>query len=124
MLESLGVGSVAEQVYRAMLRDSGAGITGLLEQLQLDEAEVRTALDELARLSLLRRSWDDPEVLVAVSPEVGLAALLSKGQQDLALRQREIEASRTAVAGLVADYADMRPRRADPEVERLCGIDA
>jgi DNA-binding CsgD family transcriptional regulator len=124
MLQGLGVGSTAERVYRAMLRDSQAGLASLLDQLQLGEAEVRAALDELVRLSLLRQSWDDPDVMVPVNPEVGLAALLSQGQQELALRQRQIEASRTAVASLLADYADTRPRRPDPDVERLAGADA
>jgi DNA-binding CsgD family transcriptional regulator len=124
MLQSLGLGSTAEQVYRAMLRDPQAGLAGLLDQLRLPEGEVRAALDELVRLSLLRQSWEDPDVMVPVNPEVGLAALLSRGQQELAMRQRQIEASRTAVASLLADYADVRPRLPDPDVERLSRADA
>ncbi|OLB67045.1 MAG: helix-turn-helix transcriptional regulator [Actinobacteria bacterium 13_2_20CM_2_72_6] len=124
MLEGLGLAASTELVYRAMLREPGAGVSGLLAQLRLPESQVRAALDDLARLSLLRPSWDDPAVLLPVSPEIGLAALLSKEQMELATRQREIEASRSAVAVLVADYGDQRPRTPDPDAEQLIGVDA
>ena len=124
MLEGLGVGHSAEQVYRAMLRDTNAGIAELLGELGMPEGDVRDALDELARLSLLRPSWEDPAILVPVNPEVGLAALLNREQEQLVMRQQRIEASRNAVAVLAADYAELRPRQADPDVEQLVGIDA
>jgi DNA-binding CsgD family transcriptional regulator len=124
MLEGLGLGATAELVYCAMLRDPGAGVGDLLAGLRLPEVDVRAALDDLARLCLLRPSWEDAAVLVPVHPEIGLAALLSKQQQELARRQQQIEASRSAVAGLVADYGELRPRQPDPDVEQLVGIDA
>jgi DNA-binding CsgD family transcriptional regulator len=124
MLEGLGLDRDTEQVYREMLRDPTAGVARIVAELGLPESTVRGALDALARLALLRPSWDDPDTLVPVSPDVGLTSLLSKEQQVLAARQQQIEASRTAVAALVADYADMRPRQPDPDVERLIGAEA
>ena len=124
MLEGLGLDRDTEQVYRAMLRDPSGGVASIVSELELPEPTVRGALDALARLALLRPSWDDPNTLVPVSPDVGLASLLSKEQQVLAARQQQIEASRSAVAALVADYADMRPRQPDPDVERLVGAEA
>lgn len=76
MLESLGVSSQAEQVYRAMLALPNVGVLGLATHMGLDETTVRTALDELADLALVRPSSDKSGDLRPVSPQTGLAALL------------------------------------------------
>jgi DNA-binding CsgD family transcriptional regulator len=124
MLEALGVTLDAEKVYRSMLEDPRIGVAGIAEHLQWPGERVRGALDELAKLSLLRPSWDDPGGLRLVSPEVGLSSLLARQEAELLERQREIAESRAAVAAVVADYADLRPSRQHSEIEQLIGLDA
>jgi DNA-binding CsgD family transcriptional regulator len=124
MLEALGVSLDAEAVYRSMLEEPRIGVSGIARQLGWPEERIRSSLDELAKLSLLRPSWDDPGGLRLVSPEVGLSSLLARQEADLLARQREIAESRAAVAAVVADYADLRPSRQHSEIEQLSGLDA
>jgi DNA-binding CsgD family transcriptional regulator len=124
MLEALGVSLDAEAVYRAMLAEPRIGVTQIAERLGWPVGRVRDGLDELARLSLLRPSWESPGSLRLVSPEVGLSSLLAEQEAELIERQRQIAASRAAVAAVVADYADLHPSRQHSDIEQLVGIDA
>jgi DNA-binding CsgD family transcriptional regulator len=124
MLEALGVSLDAEKVYRAMLGSPRAGVVQIAEELGWSGDRVREGLDELARLSLLRPSWEAPGSLRLVSPEVGLSSLLADQEAELIERQRQIAASRAAVAAVVADYADLHHSRHHSDIEQLVGIDA
>ncbi len=124
MLEALGVSLDAEKVYRAMLAEPRIGVAQLAERLGWSDAQVRGGLDELAHLSLLRPSWEAPGALRLVNPEVGLSSLLAEQEAELIERQRQIAASRAAVAAVVADYADLNPSRQHSDIEQLVGIDA
>jgi DNA-binding CsgD family transcriptional regulator len=124
MLEALGVSLDAEKVYRSMLEEPRVGVTDIAVRHEWPTVRVRDALDELAKLSLLRPSWEEPGALRLVSPEVGLSSLLAQQEADLLERQRQIAASRAAVAAVVADYADLRPSRQHAEIEQLVGVDA
>ena len=124
MLEALGVSLDAEKVYRAMLAAPRAGVNQIAESLGWSGEQVREGLDELARLSLLRPSWEAPGSMRLVSPEVGLSSLLAEQEAELVERQRQIAASRAAVAAVVADYADLHPSRQHSDIEQLVGIDA
>ncbi|MDY0809784.1 LuxR C-terminal-related transcriptional regulator [Kitasatospora purpeofusca] len=123
MLTALGLDAVAESVYRAMLAHPGDGVTTLADRLSLVEPQVRTALDHLSELALLRPSADRPGFLRAVSPDVGMEILMARQQAELAAAQARIEASRAAAAQLIADYADLRPEANTPDVEQLVGLD-
>ncbi|NUR57793.1 MAG: helix-turn-helix transcriptional regulator [Catenulispora sp.] len=124
MLELLGLGADAETAYRAMLENPREGIAELGERLGWPSERVRPALDELARLSLLRSSSEVPGAHRLVSPEVGLVSLLARQEAELLERQRQIATSRSAVAEVVAEYADLRQIRQHPEMEQLVGLDA
>jgi DNA-binding CsgD family transcriptional regulator len=124
MLEALGVSLDAEAVYIAMLAEPRIGVTQIAERLGWPVEQVRGGLDELAKLSLLRPSWEAPGALRLVSPEVGLSSLLADQEAELIERQRQIAASRAAVAAVVADYADLHPSRQHSDIEQLVGIDA
>jgi DNA-binding CsgD family transcriptional regulator len=124
MLEALGVSLDAEEVYRAMLADPRIGVAQIAEQQGWPVERVRDGLDELARLSLLRPSWEEPGSLRLVNPEVGLSSLLADQEAELVERQRQIAASRAAVAVVVADYANLHPSRQHSDIEQLVGIDA
>jgi DNA-binding CsgD family transcriptional regulator len=124
VLEALGVGLDAEAVYRTMLEEPRVVVVEIGGRLGWPVQRVRDALDELARLSLLRPSWEDPGALRLVSPEVGLASLLARREAELMERQQQFAASRAAVAAVVADYADLRPSRQHPDIEQLAGLDS
>ncbi|MFJ8212639.1 LuxR C-terminal-related transcriptional regulator [Streptomyces sp. NPDC096033] len=124
MLTSLGLGTTSEAVYRAMLADPRCGVDDLCVRLDLPEAAVRAALDELADLELLRASRDVPGAMRVVSPEVGLELILRRQEEDLVRRQQELARSRAAAARAVAEYADLRPGTAADSTERLVGLDA
>ncbi|MEZ0069938.1 DNA-binding CsgD family transcriptional regulator/sugar-specific transcriptional regulator TrmB [Streptacidiphilus sp. MAP12-20] len=123
MLEPFGLEPVTESVYMAMLRRPDAGPDELAAYLDLTPQRVREALNELARLALLRPSWEDPLTLRPVMPEVGLESLLARQQADLLNRQHQIEQGRAALAVILAEHVGYQgSRRSD--VQELTGIDA
>lgn len=123
-LDALGVNSDAERVYKTMLAEPRLGVLELARRLEWPAERVREGLDELARLSLLRPSDENPGAMRLVSPEVGLSSLLAKREAALLEEQRQIAASRAAVARVVADYADLHPSRHHSDIEQLVGVDA
>ncbi|MDQ7911472.1 LuxR C-terminal-related transcriptional regulator [Phytohabitans sp. ZYX-F-186] len=124
MLEAFGVDPSAEKIYLAMLKQPGAGTASLAASLGWTEDAVKDALDELARLSLLRPSWEDPELLRPVLPEVGLEILLARQRAELLRRQHQIEEGRAAIEALVAEHnAHRAPGESAAQVEELLGVD-
>ncbi|MET8629491.1 hypothetical protein ABZW30_38125, partial [Kitasatospora sp. NPDC004669] len=67
VLTALGLDSVSEAVYRAMLAHPQEGVSALGERLDLPDPQVRQALDTLSELALLRPSADREGELRAVS---------------------------------------------------------
>jgi hypothetical protein len=63
---------------------------------------IHDAFDELARLSLVRPSWDIPGTVRLVSPDIGLEYLLAKEQAEILRRQGQVESSRAAIATLIS----------------------
>lgn len=124
MLQAFGIDSAAEAVYLAILELPDSGVAELAGQLGWNETRVRAAMDELARLSLLRPAWEDPRLLRAVSPDIAFEKLLARQEADLVTHQNEIAASRAALAVLVTEYANRRPEALGDDSERLSGIDA
>lgn len=124
VLEYLGLNTTAEAVYRAMLGNPPWGVTELSAQLRVDAAQVRLALDELFDLSLLRASMERDGELRAVSPQVGLQVLLARQQADLDRRKQQISEGQSAMAAMVAEFADRRPEARTDDVERVVGMDA
>lgn len=124
MLESLGLTGHAEAVYRALLSSPGSDIQALADHVGMAESEIAAALDTLADLALIGRSWPDTGSVVPVSPETGLQTLLAKQKLELAQRQQEIEAGQRAAAALVADYLAEASADGSRLVERLDGVAA
>lgn len=93
------------------------------QHLVLTEAEVRAALDTLARLHLLRRSPHEPDRLSPVDPNVSLGALLVKREGELSRHQRQLESARRTIAAIADEYGYRREYL--PEiVERLDDLEA
>jgi DNA-binding CsgD family transcriptional regulator/sugar-specific transcriptional regulator TrmB len=107
-----------------MLGEPALGVAGLCERLALPESDVRDSLDELVRLSLVRESREDPERLRAVTPDIGLAAILHRQEEDLARRRHELALSRVTIAEALEEYSDLLPGRPGDGIEHLVGLDA
>ncbi|WP_369185236.1 LuxR C-terminal-related transcriptional regulator [Streptomyces sp. Y1] len=120
MLEVLGVTAGATAVYQTMLDHPAFGVDEIAAHCELTTVQVHDHLDELARLTLVRASAERPGQLRAVSPEIGLADILTREEAELAARQAKLAASRAAVTRLVADRAEHRTTHG----ERLLGMDA
>lgn len=124
MLEALGLSAFADTVYRVMLDRPGFGVAELVEATDLSESAVRSALDELADVMLVRASREQTGLWRAVSPDVGLADLLLRQEAELATRHAEIVAARATVATMVADRAGRSSVGGVVKGERLIGLDA
>ncbi|WP_344620211.1 helix-turn-helix transcriptional regulator [Dactylosporangium salmoneum] len=122
MLEYLGLNTTAEGVYRLMLSRPDLGVAELAAELGMGTADVRSALDELFELSLLRESVEREGHLRPVSPAVGLQLLLARQQAELDQRRQRIAEGQAAVAAIVAEFAGS-PASAAAEVERVLGMD-
>jgi DNA-binding CsgD family transcriptional regulator/sugar-specific transcriptional regulator TrmB len=123
MFEALGLSGPAEAVYLAMLQHPDEDFDDLTRRLDLDQGQGRSALDDLARASLLQISAGNQPPR-AVVPEVGLPVLLARQQAEIAHRHQKIEESKAAFALLLAERAEQRARVPEPGIERLEGIDA
>jgi DNA-binding CsgD family transcriptional regulator/sugar-specific transcriptional regulator TrmB len=123
VLTALGLDSVAETVYRAMLRHPAAGVADLGDTAGLSEEEVRDALDTLSELALVRPAAGDAGRLRAVSPDIGMEILMARQQAQLSAQRQRLEASRAAAAQLISEYAELRPATSHPGVEQLVGLD-
>lgn len=124
MLQILGLDALAESVYRGMLTNPEMGVSALAAHLQISDEQVRSGLDRLAELSLLRPSRNEPGKVQAVHPELGLAALVRQQQMDLLRRQQEVMAGQDALAELVMEYRAATQARPVTMMEQLVGLDA
>lgn len=123
-LEQLGLDGTCEAVYRAMLSGPGLGVVDLSRILGLTESQVRVALDKLADMALLRPSYENPGQLRPVPPEVGLATLVRRQEQDLAERETKVARARNAVTSFVAETSDLGADTQDEYLKKLIGKDA
>lgn len=121
MLPSLGLSQEAEAVYRAMLRHSDHGVAELAAGTGLSVPDVRSALDELADLALLKPAKECEAGLRPVRPDIALAPLLANAEAEAATKAAQIEATRAAIAAIAAEYAR---NREDDGGLRLVGLDA
>ncbi|MEV6758257.1 helix-turn-helix transcriptional regulator [Streptomyces sp. NPDC051214] len=113
-----------ELVYRLLLRQSGGTVEEVARTLDIDEAEVHKALDVLADLTLIRRSWQDPDTLLPANPEAALQAILAERQAEIARKQQEVEELRAAAARLASDYVAEYSYGRGQMFERLPSVDA
>jgi sugar-specific transcriptional regulator TrmB/DNA-binding CsgD family transcriptional regulator len=105
VLELFGVGQEIESIYVAFLDHPAASAREIAGLLGITESQVHSAFDELARLSLVRSSWEEPGTIRPVRPDIGLPYLIAREQADLLRRQDQIEHSRAAIAALIADLS-------------------
>ncbi|WP_218134553.1 helix-turn-helix domain-containing protein [Amycolatopsis xylanica] len=112
-------------VYLALLDCAGGDQHHLADHLDLTEHEVREALDELTEMALLQEGDTGRQrTPKLVDPEIGMAALIARQQAEIARRQQEIEESKLALARLLSQHSESRPKSADSGVEHLTGAAA
>ncbi len=122
VFEMIGVDARALSVYRAMLREPAWGVAEIAADLGMAFDEVRSALDELARVKLLRSSWDRAGMLRAVRPEVGLMNLLEEQRVKLAAEMAQVEQGRAAVRGLIEELTPLQPQSVLARLDGLDGV--
>ncbi|GHG93861.1 helix-turn-helix domain-containing protein [Streptomyces lanatus] len=122
MLESVGLATQDQDVYRTLLLHPDWGIRDIQQDLSLPEDKVRGALDRLARLSLLRPSADADHFITA-NPEVELKPLLERMEAELDEQRARLTRDRATVAALAAEYTSLRIQAGSQGVERLEGLD-
>lgn len=94
-----------------------------MAETRLAPKNVRESVLTLMRLRLVRTSWQDPERLLPISPEIGLQALVAEQEDDVLSRQRELSRSRAVAQQLMAEYSALYSDGRSVEMERLTGVD-
>lgn len=122
MLGELGLDTVSEQVYRALLAEPSLDAGLLAERLGLSQSEVGDALDELADLALLRMSRIESGRWRPVSLERGIALLLQRQQEQLEARRKALQESHAAAEAAVRGTHLHRPGPS-AGVEHLADLD-
>lgn len=120
MLDLLGLSAQHETVYRAMLQRPDLNVAGLADYLGVPPGQVREALDVLADLALIRLDSGGDSAR-AVRPQAGLIALLAKVEADVAVRQRQVEATRAAITAIATAHEG---REQEVQGRVLDGLDA
>ncbi|WFE39722.1 helix-turn-helix domain-containing protein [Micromonospora sp. WMMD998] len=120
MLERLGLSAADEAVYWAMLDNPTWDVDDLIRGLDMPETAVHDALAALADRAMILPSSSRPGELRAVSPQLGLLALLDQAEQRTVAEQAGIQATRASVLARAASRDGHRERE---EIVRLKGID-
>lgn len=118
MLDAIGLSAGAETVYLAMLTAPQLDLSQLATHVGLPLESVRASLDELIDLSLIAHGSDG---LRTVGPTLGLSSLIARAEAEVAEKQRQLAATRTAVMSLAAAHEEARDRE---QVTRWTGLDA
>ena len=102
MLEILGLSNDAETVYRTILAHRHWDLRNIADHLGMTRNDVKAALDVLSSLMLLTVE----DGLVPVSPQVGLAALLQRAEQDIYDRRQQLDTTRAAITAMMTVTPD------------------
>jgi DNA-binding CsgD family transcriptional regulator len=124
VFKALGMDSVCTRVYMRMLADPEATTGELAAQLAMNEADVSSALDALAELTLLRAAREAPGELVPVSVERALQILLHRSTEQLAQQRSGIATLQSAMEELLASPRGHRPAQHEARIEVVLGLDA
>lgn len=113
----------AEAVYRSMIANPTMSASDMTRKLGLSHEQVRSALDRLSELTLLRKSLETGSDLRPVSPEVGFHAFLQRQQAELADRYDQFVRNQAVVARLLAEYTTLTSSVPPVSTERIEGLD-
>lgn len=104
MLQALVINEKARTVYQLLLAGPCVDVGELPSRTGLTEQQVHTALEVLAALDLARPCGNVPGGWEAISPGVGLAAIMQR-QEELAQRQRHVDVAKTAAAAYAVAHS-------------------
>lgn len=121
VLQQWGLDVHADAIYRLVLTQKEWGITEIATQLGISETYVRSTIDRLVELSLLRRSSG---TLRPGSPSVAFHSLLQRQRADLMRRQEEFVAAEHAVNRLISEYSELCAVGARHECDSLQSVEA
>ena len=96
-LNILGIGIVEERLYRALLADPRAPVSALAASIGVSIVRARQAVRALRRAGMLSTRAGHADAFVPAPPDVAVAALISRRQQDL-------EQARLYALQLLADF--------------------
>src|SRR5215813_11306978 len=82
-LDALGIGPVEERLYRALLVSPHAHVADLAATIGVSVTRARQAARKLEASGMLSRRTGHPGTFVPAPPDVAVAALISRRQQDL-----------------------------------------
>ncbi len=119
MLQRLGLDRTTQRVYMQLITGRCREADEVAAHLGVPAEDVRTALERLAELDLLRPTGEDFGELV--DPRLGLKALLLRQMSGIEERLREFEEDRAAVTTLIDRYAEARPGGREPGFEYVSG---
>lgn len=117
-LEPVGLGTVEQAVYEALVLRPSSTQAELAEDALLSPAQVRAGLSALEGAGLARRVSGDPRRFVPAPPDVGLEALVVR-------REQQLEQVRVLARRLTTTFRTSQTA-ADPSevVELLNSVDA
>jgi len=124
VVDDIDLDANAKAVYRSLLANPTMQADDIAGKLGLSEENVRSALDRLSELTLLRRSLDGDSDLRPVSPEVGLHAFLQRQHADLADRYDQFVRNQAVVARLLDEYSMLTSSVPPVNTERIEGLDS
>lgn len=109
MLETFGVSREAEEVYLALLADSGADAAALGKRLHVPTAQINAALAELTEFELLREGDGAVHGLWKVrAPEDAIEFLIGQEHRRLEEQKRSLEDKRKGVTEMVKTFVESR----------------
>jgi len=120
VLDPVEAPAQAEAVYRALLEHPAWDVADLIGHLGIPETDVHDALSTLADRALVQPSASQPGALRAISPRLGLLALLDRIQEQMAAQQFEIQVVRAMITTRPSTR-DALPESA--QIVRLQGAD-
>jgi sugar-specific transcriptional regulator TrmB/DNA-binding CsgD family transcriptional regulator len=97
MLDSLGVSTLEERLYRELLRQPHAPLAELAAASGISIGQARRAVAGLSRAGLVSRRHGTSNRLIPAPPDVAIEALIAR-------RSEELGRARLAAAGLLTEY--------------------
>jgi DNA-binding CsgD family transcriptional regulator len=113
----------AEIVYRVMLQNPGLDVDGLSTLLEWSVEKTTSAIDDLARLALIRPSAAQPGRFRTIHPEFGLNMLLVREQMALREHERRVDDTKRAVLTLIEQMGDLGADVSGQRLLRLHDLD-
>ncbi|MEV4973345.1 LuxR C-terminal-related transcriptional regulator [Streptomyces scopuliridis] len=123
MAESIELSATELAVYRVVLLYNEHDRERLAERLGITIEQANTSVDRLISLSMLRPSWEEPDVIRAVSPEIGLELLIQHEKAELVARQERIAQTHATLNVLAAEFSTFESGSNYEGVEVLRGMD-